>query len=283
VNNRAGDSANRAVILIAPIIEETAGDPADPVLPPPDGAAPAQGQTSTALSRLLSAVKSMIFSPIEQSRISAFDLALIKSEQVFSRYMISPSRENPLPSKSTDILGPSKSLMSLPLNAAMGFAAPDYRRHDFLLGRRNAQQFLSEHFMLPGDNPLINPNDPWEAKDKRPGLGPGTFFYPIIPVRGAVHQNFEEPLPNWNWQALSDDMITGLVSQFGVRADSIWGKIKSSLTSSGSGSFLSGLGNALFVNPVLAIAWGLKIRPLLTNGFKGMLTDARTDLNPENL
>ena len=34
-----------------------------------------------------------------------------------------------------------------------GFLAEKFRRHDYQLGRRNCQQFLRKHFVLPEDNP----------------------------------------------------------------------------------------------------------------------------------
>ncbi len=181
-NPRVGGQANRAVVLVAPYVDDRAGDPTDPVLPPPP---PPPGQPaakpSTPLSRLASALWRIFNSPIDQSRWDAFDLALIKSEDVFSRYMIAPSRENPDTASPIKMVGPSRALMSWPLNLGLGFAAEAYRRHDYLLGRRNAQRFLSDSFMLPGDNPIINTADAWEPTDTRPGpAGSTTLFYPIV-------------------------------------------------------------------------------------------------------
>jgi len=288
VNSRDGATANRAVILIAPIINEAQGDPQDPVLPPPDGPA----TTATPLGKLLNAIVRLVLSPIEQCRLSSFDLSLIKSENVFSRYMISPSRENPNPAKQGAMLGPSKSLMSLPLLAVLGFAAQAYRRHDFLLGRRNAQNFLSSQFMLPLGNPLIDPAAPWEPSDLRiapdPVTGNPTTFYPIIPLRGAVHQSIQEPLPDWNWEALTNDMLNNFVSMFGVRADDAWNKIKASLMAAKPGaSFWAGLGstlaNTFFVGPVAWAAWTFNLRPSVVNGFKTALTNAKASLDPSQM
>ena len=276
-NLRPGSQANRAVVLVAPYVDDLAGDPTDPVLPPPPPppGRPA-GKPSTPLSRLASALWRIFNSPIDQSRWDAFDLALIKSEDVFSRYMIAPSRENPDAASPIKMVGPSRALMSWPLNLGLGFAAEAYRRHDYLLGRRNAQRFLSDSFMLPGDNPIINTADAWEPTDTRPGpAGSTTLFYPIVPLRGAVHQKFEEPLPAWNWQALTDAQIGNLTNLFGARVDNAWNKIKASL---GDGSLLEGVELAVFLG-YLEPAW-LLLRGAIDGWFKKQLTTARSKLDP---
>ena len=278
-NLRPGNQANRAVILIAPYADDLSGDPTDPVLPPPP---PPPGQPapkpSTPLSRLISAAWRIFNSPIDQARWDAFDLALVKSESVFSRFMIAPSRENPEPdAPPNDMVGPSRALISWPLNLGLGFAAEAYRRHDYLLGRRNAQRFLSDCFMLPGDNPIINTGDAWEPTDTRPNpQSATTLFYPIIPLRGAVHQKFPEPLPAWNWQALTDDQIGKLTNLFGGRVDSAEEKIKGSLS---GGSLLGTVGLDLLLG-YLEPAW-LIVRGVIIGGFKNMLTTARDKLNPQ--
>jgi predicted acylesterase/phospholipase RssA len=274
-NLRPGSQANRAVVLVAPYVDDRAGDPIDPLLQPP----PPPKKPPTPLSRLASAAWRIFNSPIEQSRWDAFDLALIKSEDVFSRYMIAPSRENPNPAAPpppNNMVGPSRALMSWPLNLGIGFAAEAYRHHDFLLGRRNAQRFLSDSFMLPGDNPIINTADAWEPTDTRPGpAGTTTLFYPIVPLRGAVHQDFEEPLPAWSWQALTDAQIGKLTNLFGARVDNAWGKIKASL---GDGSLFDSIGLGLLLG-YLEPGW-IFLRGAIVGWFKNQLTDAKAKLDP---
>jgi hypothetical protein len=273
-NPRPGSLANRAVILMVPFVDDGAGDPNDPVLPPPP---PPPGQPpptpTTPLSRLFSAAWRIFNSPIEQSRWDAFDLALVKSEDVYSRFMIAPTRENPNTASPIKTLGPSRSLMSWPLNLGLGFAAEAYRRHDYLLGRRNAQRFLSDNFMLPGVNSIISPVDPWEETDKRPGPD-GSTLYPIIPLRGAVHQRFEEPLPFWNWLALTDDQISKLTDLFGGRVDNAWQKIKASINNANQGSLLGQIISA-YLWPLWLVA-----RCTIVGWFKDQLTTAKNKLDP---
>jgi predicted acylesterase/phospholipase RssA len=295
VNKREGDQANRAVILIAPIIEEGEGDPTDPILRPSDETKPTGRAVLTPVSRLFSALERIIFSPIDQCRLAAFDLALIKSENVFSRYMICPSREHPAHPEIK--MGPSHSLMSIPLQAAMGFAAKAYRRHDYLLGRRNAQAFLMNDFKLPPINSIIDPNDPWEPEDqiidKDPTTGASVIYYPIIPLRGAAHRKFEEYLPDWPWRALTTAAISGFGAQLGVRLSTIWAKVKASYPSTAAPDAngdppggLARLGKGflkfLITGPIAAMVW-LFLRPFLVNAFKSWMTEERNKLNPANI
>ena len=83
------------------------------------------------------------------------------------------------------------------LGGFSGFLCENYRHHDYLLGRRNCQQFLRSHFSLPIDNKpvmsvvnpcLKQPGSPWLTSGGPPSL-------PIIPLIGTLAQ--EEPLPAW--------------------------------------------------------------------------------------
>ncbi|MFI4973822.1 MAG: patatin-like phospholipase family protein [Caulobacterales bacterium] len=285
VNARDGTTASRAVVLLMPFIDTNAGDPKDPILTPPPP--PQKGETPpTPLSRLLSAAGAIFNSPIEQSRWDAFDLALIKSEAIFSRFLIAPSRESPNPAHPKKMMGPSTSLMSWPLHLGLGFASEAYRRHDYLLGRRNAQRFLSDVFMLPADNPIINTTDAWEATDKRTvtdATGKTTVYYPIVPLRGTAHQTFEEPLPRWDWEALTGDQINLLTNLFGGRVDNAWRQIKASLVTPSIGeSFWARLGQSALLGNYLSTGW-LWLRPTIVNWFKDQLTKAVAQLDPSAL
>jgi hypothetical protein len=74
-------------------------------------------------------------------------LALAKAPNVASRYAIMPSRhENGRRQVHAIACGS--------LGGFGGFLSKAFRHHDFMLGRRNCQKFLSDHFALPaGDTP----------------------------------------------------------------------------------------------------------------------------------
>jgi hypothetical protein len=138
--------------------------------------------------------------------------------------------------------------------------------------------------MLQAGNPIIDIADAWEEADIRraqdPATGAWTVFYPIIPLRGAVHQRFEEALPAWNWQALTEDHMGLLARLFGGRAGGAWTRIKASLLTPPAGAsiwtrLLDGLGNL-----VSGLIWSLGLRSALVKAFANALHAAKAQLDP---
>jgi hypothetical protein len=128
-NARSGDSADKAVLLIAPF--------------PNFAATPAEDDSdllANVLQRLLAAL-------IDQSRFKPDELQLAANDTCFSRFMISPTR----------IGNGSAAAKQFPIACGVlsgfgGFLHESFRRHDYLLGRRNAQAFLRWNFGLPETN-----------------------------------------------------------------------------------------------------------------------------------
>ncbi len=131
-NPRAGDLATRAVLMVDPFPNRIAFDPA-----------------WHADDRLVRVIGAMFTALINQARFKPEELALAERDDVFSRFMISPSR--------TDADGaPLEPAMTAAILGGFGaFLHEDFRRHDFQLGRRNCQAFLRWHFRLPESNPLF--------------------------------------------------------------------------------------------------------------------------------
>lgn len=122
------EGADRAIISIAPLSTETAGEL--PEMP-----------TETLLSlmtRFLAAV-------VNQSRIQGENLKLIPEADVASRWIIAPNAVVP----NTEPLAGSL------LQAFGGFVAQVFREHDYQLGRRNCQWFLRSHFGLPWNTTIM--------------------------------------------------------------------------------------------------------------------------------
>ncbi|MGA9917893.1 MAG: patatin, partial [Paraburkholderia sp.] len=67
--------------------------------------------------------------------------------------------------------------------------------HDYLLGRRNCQQFLAQHFSMPPSNPLYSNWNDAVRKDWRIASGDEL---PIIPLVGKLRE--EITLPKWPTQ-----------------------------------------------------------------------------------
>ena len=196
-NERSGDGANKAVLLIAPFPNFGATPPADD-----------NDLLANVLQRLLSAL-------IDQARFKPEELQLAANDTCFSRFMISPTR----------VGNGSPTAKQFPIACGVlsgfgGFLHESFRRHDYLLGRRNAQAFLRWNFGLPQTNDslfkgvAIN-GDRWHvrdaddqqatltaADDKNLGKkkfaekwgGPKTTFgFPIIPLVDRLLTPIEIP------------------------------------------------------------------------------------------
>jgi len=123
--------ADRAVITIAPFPGKEAFD---------------LNYKAIKARKLLSVIGSLLDALLAQSRFQGESLSLLKSDDVFSRFVIAPS---------DDMFPARPALMSSSLGAFGGFLAEVFRDRDYQLGRRNCQWFLREHFVLPVENPLI--------------------------------------------------------------------------------------------------------------------------------
>ncbi|HEX5865399.1 MAG TPA: patatin [Casimicrobiaceae bacterium] len=127
-----GDKARKAVLLVDPF-------PNVPVLPPPGSD-----------RRLVSTVKALLPTLIDQARFKPDELGPALNDRVYSRFVIAPVSE----------IGGSKLPIACgSLGGFGGFLHESFRRHDYLLGRRNAQAFLRWHFALPETNPLFSKFD----------------------------------------------------------------------------------------------------------------------------
>ncbi len=151
-NPRDPREANRAVLLIDPFAGRSELGPA--------------GMTSFA--HILGAVGNAL---IQQTRYASRDLTLAADERVFSRFMLTPQ----LGAK----LG-EQAIASAGLGAFIGFACPDFMRYDYLLGRRNCQDFLRDSFALAADNPVFGG---WTTEQRQMYRAGGNFL-PIIPLVG---------------------------------------------------------------------------------------------------
>ena len=169
-NPRDGKTANRAVLLIDPFAGSSTM--AKPLAP----------DVLTSAGALLATV-------LQQIRYDTRDILLAANADVFSRFMITAQRG--------DAVG-DYALATAGLDAFMGFASPVFRRHDYLLGRKNCQDYLRRFLVLPDDNKLFAG---WSGvpglniADYRVTDASGAVFLPIIPLTGATRLN--EVLDPW--------------------------------------------------------------------------------------
>ena len=156
-NRRDGSTADRAVITIAPFPTSAIFDPKYDCNP-----------------TLLETAGRLLTSLIAQSRFSGENLCLVKDEDVFSRFMIAPKIDQPAGTVLNALSGAS-------LGAFGGFIAREFREDDYQLGRRNCQQFLRKHFVLPAGNPIVAGDGPDYHFTED-----GKEWMPIVPLMPEV-------------------------------------------------------------------------------------------------
>ncbi|PJR66751.1 patatin-like phospholipase family protein [Klebsiella sp. K-Nf6] len=176
-NPRDGRKANRATILMDPFPKTAISD----------------REVRSEPLTLVSSVKGIFMTAYQQLRFNPDDLALAMDDEVYSRFLISPVRSV----DSNNPVSTENAMASGSLGGFGGFLSEEYRHHDYMLGRRNCQQFLREHFSLKSENPLF------VAGDTHTPTGKGE--YPIIPLVEAVQQ--EEPLPAWPTISIDIDQL----------------------------------------------------------------------------
>lgn len=184
-NPRSGDEASRAVVLVDPFPNEINHDPdafEDRALVP-------------VAMRLLAAMKN-------QARFKREEMDLAIDSEVYSRFMISPSRRIDDTKERHPV-----SLATGQLGGFSGFFARAYRHHDYLLGRRNCQSFLMRYFALPETNRLFDTlgqdaRDQWYARERDGSLRQVQVSQddtdrrralPIIPVVPQLRADIEIP------------------------------------------------------------------------------------------
>jgi predicted acylesterase/phospholipase RssA len=185
-NPPQADQANAAVLTIAPF---------------PMGGSTFSGPYVPADHQGIWAILMSFFNvTLSQSRFSGESLAALMDGSSFSRFAIAPSDPD-------SVQKGKPALQCGSLGAFGGFLCRDFRKHDFLLGRRNCQQFLREHFAVLATNPIVDQAltaaGPYAAQIKiqflsdcpspNSALPQGKVWMPLIPLCGRA--TAEVPLP----------------------------------------------------------------------------------------
>lgn len=193
-NDREGVAAKKAMLLIDPFPSVSLFDP---------GYAAAPDLLKTAIA-LFGALKN-------QARFKPEELVLAADEDVYSRFMIAPSRD-----------GKRHAIACGALGGFGGFLKRAFRSHDYFLGRRNAQKFFRDHFVLPERNTLF---DKWNedlresycVKDGTnvPQKDNGQRLLPIIPLVGKAKDQCYEP----EWPHYTSEDLDRLIEQVASRTE----------------------------------------------------------------
>lgn len=220
-NEADGFGTDRAVILIAPF--------------PNYLEATVRQEGSSALDKdlgLISISGALLSALISQARFKPDELARAADDTYYSRYLVAPTRE--------DIGTPESKKYPIACGVMDGFGGflhHSFRRHDYLLGRRNAQAFLRWHFNLPEGAALFGgfSGEKWlvrEPGSRNPKLLPtkargALRGYPIIPLTEAMSKEIVIPrddLPKPQ-ELFSPDQRNDLQRLIRKRAEKVVGRI----------------------------------------------------------
>jgi hypothetical protein len=228
----AGAIVDRAVLMIDPFPE-----------------APAFDVTAALDERLTSLPGNLLSMFINQCRFKPGDVALAMMEDVYSRFLIVPSGSN-------DAALGEQAIACGALGGFGGFLYKPFRQHDFLLGRRNCQQFLRNALALPKNYGFIQKNwgaladkPEFQTKDEKtvkdaPG---GTPYCPILPLTPAMDDDCVKPL----WPRMPGSDLERISNRLGDRLDAV----KDRLTKQ--------TGLAWYVRLVLWAAWKVKLKSMI--------------------
>jgi predicted acylesterase/phospholipase RssA len=219
-NERSGGKAKRAIIMIDPFPD------AVPVS--------LEYKAETGLFNVAGAIFKSLMS---QAKFKIDELKLARDQSIYSRFIIAPTRDK---TEREGLKEKWSALASNSLSHFGGFFNEEFRRHDFLLGRRNCQRFLQKYFLLPLDNPLFKQ---WPAALKQPGSpylvtfkGSDIYYLPIIPLIGDLNNDTREPQPPW--PQIREVELKKLKKGLKTRTKLVLYQTVNSLTGSGRKSFL---------------------------------------------
>jgi hypothetical protein len=106
-------------------------------------------------SKVFLALSGLFSALISQSRFFGESLDQIMNGTTYSRFVIAPSDDELAKQYAGDPEAQPPALQCASLGAFGGFFEKEFRAHDYVLGRRNCQKFLLDHFVLPEDNIVI--------------------------------------------------------------------------------------------------------------------------------
>ena len=190
-NEAQKSGRGRAIIMVAPF-------PDPPKFLPENAPAPT-------LTAILSALYPAL---INQARFRMSELAPAVDERDYSRYLVSPRRRIPRPTRPTDDMAEAPeerfAIACGLLGGFGGFLSELFRAHDFQLGRRNCQLFLAQSLTVRNG-------------DSVQGTAARNGEIPLIPLFGSAAEMV--PLPRW--PQLDRDTVERLAKDIDKRLDAV--------------------------------------------------------------
>jgi Patatin-like phospholipase len=166
--------ADRAVLMVSPF-------PEPPTFLPDGQPAP----------ELVAVLRALFPALIDQARFKTSELVPAMDPDDHSRFLIAPDRN-------IDGLEQRYTIACGLLGGFGGFLDEKFRAHDFQLGRRNCQKFLSSTFGLAADHAIVRG---LKAPDRYQLVG-SPAKYAIVPRLGDALP--EVPLPRWPRMSQAD-------------------------------------------------------------------------------
>mgnify|MGYP001139550459 CR=1 FL=1 len=160
---------------------------------------------------VISIVAEMFKSLRNQTLFKPEELRAAYSKNDYNRYLIAPTRRNP----------ETHTLFETPLASGFldgfgGFLNKSFRLHDYMLGRKNCQGFLRDHFNIPEEDARLNPIF-LDSVDSTPRSRRAPMNVPIIPLYGTAIEKVE--LPDWPSYGAND--LALLKNKIGKRVEAI--------------------------------------------------------------
>jgi hypothetical protein len=198
-NPRDALTADKAVILVDPF--------------PASAGAAAGGAEALAIPAV---ARRMLRAWLQQARFRPQEAAIAGQTPggCFSRFMISPvATADALPGLPPAVPA-QPALASGVLAGFGGYLDRRLREHDYFLGRRNAQRFLAEHFVLDAGNGAVFGGWTDPALRRRYRIErDGRTWLPIVPLADhldpAVAERNVERLPDWPAGCVDVDALRG--------------------------------------------------------------------------
>lgn len=243
-NPRDADNANCAVLTVAPFPAED--------LYNPNYSFGKNSSVSGMLPNLLTVL-------LSQSRFQGETLAAVMSGTSYSRFVLAPS----------DTDNPNDNALQCGLLGAFGgFFERGFRAHDYQLGRRNCQKFLSDHFRLLETNPIIagglNKLDPADRAAVIEAFDPEHSGYvPIIPLCGTAFAEVLAPARATIASSRVGDILNWIVNRLNA--------VAKPLLESAIGDGFKDLATRAAVDTIIS-TWGkAKLRDLLQKELKEVI------------
>jgi len=198
-NPRGAENVSRSIIMVDPF--------------PSERVTTLQERASLEDHDIVTVFSQLFGSLLAQSRFKPDELILANSDNIYSRFLIAPTRYT------RDDQKARYPIASGFLKGFGGFMSKKFRMHDFQLGRRNCQQFLRRYFVLPVDQAKKNPIFSDYSEDDFDRFSyekNGTRFLPIIPVVGDAK---EEVFPlQWRTLEMTDGELDELRQKIDLRS-----------------------------------------------------------------